>query len=214
ATTTTGGSSNDRRQQQRPAAAATKVNPSQPQSTTEPPPPPAAAATTGGSSKDRRQQQLKSTPVNHRRQKTFVNSSKELDCLMGLIQLQAKRVQQYLPQSIAAPIIEFAISLISLKSPDKWETNFSRGNAKDDDFAHVLDDDDDVVVSDDDEVNPSTNVEEMACVHPRSHGGDAGGSPPGRPNRHVPAQCESSNLRIETGNASLRRAFRQNDQRL
>ncbi|GJR48920.1 putative ribonuclease H-like domain-containing protein [Tanacetum coccineum] len=54
---------------------------------------------------------------------------------------------------------------------------------------------------------------EMACVFPRSHGGDAGGSPPRRPNRPVPAQCESSNLRIETGNASLRRAFRQNDQR-
>ncbi|GJS78900.1 acidic leucine-rich nuclear phosphoprotein 32 family member A [Tanacetum coccineum] len=53
----------------------------------------------------------------------------------------------------------------------------------------------------------------MACVFPRSHGGDAGGSPPRRPNRPVPAQCESSNLRIETGNASLRRAFRQNDQR-
>ncbi|GJW31082.1 CACTA transposable element [Tanacetum coccineum] len=87
------------------------------------------------------------------------------------------------------------------------------GNAEDDDVAHVLDDDDDVVVSDDDEVNPSTNVEEMACVFPRSHGGDAGGSPPRRPNRPVPAQCESSNLRIETGNASLRRAFRQNDQR-
>ncbi|GJU70890.1 acidic leucine-rich nuclear phosphoprotein 32 family member A [Tanacetum coccineum] len=53
----------------------------------------------------------------------------------------------------------------------------------------------------------------MACVFPRSHGGDAGGSPPRRPNRPVPAQCESSNLRIETGNASLRRAFRQNGQR-
>ncbi|GJT87715.1 hypothetical protein Tco_1069432 [Tanacetum coccineum] len=91
--------------------------------------------------------------------------------------------------------------------------NANEGNAEDDDVAHVLDDDDDVVVSDDDEVNPSTNVEEMACVFPRSHGGDAGGSPPRRPNRPVPAQCESSNLRIETGNASLRRAFRQNDQR-
>ncbi|GJR38061.1 Myc-type, basic helix-loop-helix domain-containing protein [Tanacetum coccineum] len=95
-------------------------------------------------------------------------------------------------------------------------TNFEHtdlSNAEDDDVAHVLDDDDDVVVSDDDEVNPSTNVEEMACVFPRSHGRDAGGSPPRWPNRPVPAQCESSNLRIETGNASLRRAFRQNDQR-
>ncbi|GJW23288.1 acidic leucine-rich nuclear phosphoprotein 32 family member A [Tanacetum coccineum] len=53
-----------------------------------------------------------------------------------------------------------------------------------------------------------------SCAYfPRSHGGDAGGSPPRRPNRPVPAQCESSNLRIETGNASLRRAFRQNGQR-
>ncbi|GJW91867.1 hypothetical protein Tco_0169420 [Tanacetum coccineum] len=60
-------------------------------------------------------------------------------------------------------------------------------------------------------VNPSQP--QMACVFPRSHGGDAGGSPPRRPNRPVPAQCESSNLRIETGNASLRRAFRQNGQR-
>ncbi|GJR62026.1 reverse transcriptase domain-containing protein [Tanacetum coccineum] len=91
--------------------------------------------------------------------------------------------------------------------------NANEGNAEDDVVAHVLDDDDDVVVSDDDEVNPSTNVEEMACVFPRSHGGDAGGSPPRQPNRPVPAQCESSNLRIETGNASLRRAFRQNGQR-
>ncbi|GJY49383.1 beta-amylase 2 [Tanacetum coccineum] len=91
--------------------------------------------------------------------------------------------------------------------------NANEGNAEDDDVAHVLDDDDDVVVSDDDEVNPSTNVEEMACVFPRSHGGDAGGSPPRQPNRPVPAQCESSNQRIETGNASLRRAFRQNGQR-
>ncbi|GJT32928.1 putative ribonuclease H-like domain-containing protein [Tanacetum coccineum] len=70
------------------------------------------------------------------------------------------------------------------KSPDNVETNF-----------------------------PAWFNHKMACVFPRSHGGDAGGSPPRRPNRPVPAQCESSNLRIETGNASLRRAFRQNDQR-
>ncbi|GJV44464.1 ATP-dependent DNA helicase PIF1-like protein [Tanacetum coccineum] len=91
--------------------------------------------------------------------------------------------------------------------------NANEGNAKDDDVAHVLDDDDDdVVVSDDDEVNPSTNVEEMACLAPRSHGGDAGGSPPRQPNRPVPAQCQSSSLRIETENASLRKAFRHNNQ--
>ncbi|GJU35292.1 putative reverse transcriptase domain-containing protein [Tanacetum coccineum] len=49
----------------------------------------------------------------------------------------------------------------------------------------------------------------MACVAPRSHGGDAGGSPPRRP---VPAQCQSSTLRLETGNRSLRRAFRENNE--
>ncbi|GJV45692.1 acidic leucine-rich nuclear phosphoprotein 32 family member A [Tanacetum coccineum] len=63
-----------------------------------------------------------------------------------------------------------------------------------------------VVVSDDDEVTL------MACLAPRSHGGDAGGSPPRQPNRPVPAQCQSSSLRIETGNASLRKAFRHNNQ--
>ncbi|GJZ59346.1 gag-pol polyprotein [Tanacetum coccineum] len=91
------------------------------------------------------------------------------------------------------------------------EDNADFINNEDDVVAHVLDDDD-VVVSDDDEVNPSTNVEEMACVAPGSHGGDAGGSPPRRPNRPVPAQCQSSSLRIETGNASLRKAFRHNNQ--
>ncbi|GKF92872.1 hypothetical protein Tco_0279591, partial [Tanacetum coccineum] len=80
---------------------------------------------------------------------------------------------------------------------------------EDDDVAHVLDDDDDVVVSDDDEVNPSTNVEEMACVAPRSHGGDASGSPSRRP---VPAHCQSSMLCIETGNRSIRKAFRENNE--
>ncbi|GJT62806.1 hypothetical protein Tco_1006339, partial [Tanacetum coccineum] len=53
---------------------------------------------------------------------------------------------------------------------------------------------------------------EMACVAPRSHGGDAGGSPPTRPTRPVPAQCQSSMLRIETGNRSLRKAFRENNE--
>ncbi|GJW79150.1 hypothetical protein Tco_0140832 [Tanacetum coccineum] len=37
---------------------------------------------------------------------------------------------------------------------------------------------------------------------------NASGSPPRQPNRPVPAQCQSSSLRIETGNASLRKAFR------
>ncbi|GJS28884.1 hypothetical protein Tco_0489504 [Tanacetum coccineum] len=91
------------------------------------------------------------------------------------------------------------------------EDNADFINNEDDVVAHVLDDDD-VEVSDDDEVNPSTNVEEMACVAPRSHGGDAGGSPPRRPTRPVPAQCQSSMLRIETGNRSLRKAFRENNE--
>ncbi|GKC09991.1 acidic leucine-rich nuclear phosphoprotein 32 family member A, partial [Tanacetum coccineum] len=91
------------------------------------------------------------------------------------------------------------------------EDNADFINNEDDVVAHVLDDDD-VEVSDDDEVNPSTNVEEMACVAPRSHGGDAGGSPPRRPTRPVPAQCQSSMLRLETGNRSLRKAFRENNE--
>ncbi|GJW71188.1 hypothetical protein Tco_0128105 [Tanacetum coccineum] len=52
----------------------------------------------------------------------------------------------------------------------------------------------------------------MACVTPRSHGGDAGGSPPRRPTRPVPAQCQSSMLRIEMENRSLRKAFRENNE--
>ncbi|GJU31943.1 uncharacterized protein Tco_1175532 [Tanacetum coccineum] len=82
------------------------------------------------------------------------------------------------------PEVDADILAYREKSPDNVETNF-----------------------------PAWFNHKMACVFPRSHGGDAGGSPPRRPNRPVPAQCESSNLRIETGNASLRRAFRQNDQR-
>ncbi|GJX87017.1 hypothetical protein Tco_0337791, partial [Tanacetum coccineum] len=78
--------------------------------------------------------------------------------------------------------------------------NANEDNDEDDVVAHVLDDDDDVVVSDDDEVNPSTNVEEMACLAPRSHGGDAGGSPPRQPNRPSAKVRNCSSLRIETGN--------------
>ncbi|GKC37635.1 hypothetical protein Tco_1050019, partial [Tanacetum coccineum] len=88
------------------------------------------------------------------------------------------------------------------------EDNADFINNEDDVVAHVLDDDD-VVVSDDDEVNPSTNVEEMACLAPKSHGGDAGDSPPRQPSVKV-RNCSS--LRIETGNASLRKAFRHNNQ--
>ncbi|GKC19334.1 Myc-type, basic helix-loop-helix domain-containing protein [Tanacetum coccineum] len=75
------------------------------------------------------------------------------------------------------------------------EDNADFINNEDDVVAHVLDDDD-----------------VMACVAPRSHGGDAGGSPPRRPTRPVPAQCQSSMLRIKTGNRSLRKAFRENNE--
>ncbi|GJU36209.1 hypothetical protein Tco_1184563 [Tanacetum coccineum] len=43
----------------------------------------------------------------------------------------------------------------------------------------------------------------MACVAPRLHGGDAGCSPPRRPTRPVPAQCQSSMLCIEKENGML-----------
>ncbi|GJS75883.1 hypothetical protein Tco_0725764 [Tanacetum coccineum] len=89
------------------------------------------------------------------------------------------------------------------------EDNADFINNEDDVVAHVLDDDD-VEVSDDDEVNPSTNVEEMACVAPRSHGGDAGGDPPRRPTGPVPAQCQGSTIRGVTTNRALRRTFRDN----
>ncbi|GJW12099.1 hypothetical protein Tco_1577926, partial [Tanacetum coccineum] len=35
-----------------------------------------------------------------------------------------------------------------------------------------------------------TAESQMACVAPRSHGGDAGGDPPRRPTGPVPAQCQ------------------------
>ncbi|GJV29372.1 Myc-type, basic helix-loop-helix domain-containing protein [Tanacetum coccineum] len=86
----------------------------------------------------------------------------------------------------------------------------------------VGDDDDDVVVSDDDEVNPSTNVEEVFVnlamiltmtinlkiwrAYFQITRWGCGGSPLDGPTRPVPASDESSSLRIETGNASLRRA--------
>ncbi|GJY34770.1 uncharacterized protein Tco_0419239 [Tanacetum coccineum] len=38
--------------------------------------------------------------------------------------------------------------------------------------------------------SPDQDVILMACLAPRSHGGDAGGSPPRQPNRPVPAQCQ------------------------
>ncbi|GJZ90837.1 hypothetical protein Tco_0662764 [Tanacetum coccineum] len=52
--------------------------------------------------------------------------------------------------------------------------------------------------------------DDMACLALRSHGGEAGGSPPRQPNRPVPAQFVAM-LRLETGNASLRKAFRENN---
>ncbi|GJQ94126.1 hypothetical protein Tco_0005265 [Tanacetum coccineum] len=52
----------------------------------------------------------------------------------------------------------------------------------------------------------------MACVTPRSHGGDAGGSPPRRPTRPSAKVRNCSMLRIETENRSLRKAFRENNE--
>ncbi|GJU00741.1 acidic leucine-rich nuclear phosphoprotein 32 family member A [Tanacetum coccineum] len=117
---------------------------------------------------------------------------------------------EYTDLSINAQSTEVDAPPVNDDNANANEDNADFINNEDDVVAHVLDDDD-VVVSDDDEVNPSTNVEEMACVAPRSHGGDAGGSPPRRPNRPVAAQCQSSMLRLETGNASLRKAFRENN---
>ncbi|GJU66287.1 acidic leucine-rich nuclear phosphoprotein 32 family member A [Tanacetum coccineum] len=113
--------------------------------------------------------------------------------------------------TINAQSIEVDAPPVNDDNANANEDNADFINNEDDVVAHVLDDDD-VEVSDDDEVNPSTNVEEMACVAPRLHGGDAGGSPPRRPTRPVPAQCQSSMLRIEIGNRSLRKAFRENNE--
>ncbi|GKA80802.1 hypothetical protein Tco_0787494 [Tanacetum coccineum] len=52
----------------------------------------------------------------------------------------------------------------------------------------------------------------MACVTPRSHGGDAGGSPPRRPTRPSAKVRNCLMLRIETENRSLRKAFRENNE--
>ncbi|GJX58331.1 acidic leucine-rich nuclear phosphoprotein 32 family member A [Tanacetum coccineum] len=117
---------------------------------------------------------------------------------------------EYTDLSINAQSTEVDAPPVNDDNANANEDNADFINNEDDVVAHILDDDD-VVVSDDDEVNPSTNVEDMACVAPRSHGGDAGGSPPRRPNRPVAAQCQSSMLRLETGNASLRKAFRENN---
>ncbi|GJW90585.1 hypothetical protein Tco_0168138 [Tanacetum coccineum] len=123
------------------------------------------------------------------------------------------RQQQQVATTTTPPVATNTAAAAAEKfdSVNANEDNADFINNEDDVVAHVLDDDD-VEVSDDDEVNPSTNVEEMACVAPRSHGGDAGGSPPRRPTRPVPAQCQSSMLRLETGNRSLRKAFRENNE--
>ncbi|GKB63634.1 Myc-type, basic helix-loop-helix domain-containing protein [Tanacetum coccineum] len=87
--------------------------------------------------------------------------------------------------SINAQLTEVDASLVNDDNANANEDNADFINNEDDVISHVLDDDD-VVVSDDDET---------ACVAPRSHGGDAGGLM----------------LRLETGNAYLRKAFRENN---
>ncbi|GJU93047.1 Myc-type, basic helix-loop-helix domain-containing protein [Tanacetum coccineum] len=101
---------------------------------------------------------------------------------------------------------------------DAPPVNDDNANANKDN-AHFINNEDDVVAHAlDDEMFITWSrklcalvlvILQMACVAPRSHGGDAGGSPPRRP---VPAQCQSSTLRLETGNRSLRRAFRENNE--
>ncbi|GJT47440.1 uncharacterized protein Tco_0956155 [Tanacetum coccineum] len=112
--------------------------------------------------------------------------------------------------SINAQSTEVDVPPVNDDNANANEDNADFINNEDDVVAHVLDDDD-VVVSDDDEVNPSTNVEEMVYVAPRSQGGDAAGSPPRRPNRPSAKVRNCSMLRLETGNASLRKAFRENN---
>ncbi|GKB06576.1 hypothetical protein Tco_0834809 [Tanacetum coccineum] len=69
-------------------------------------------------------------------------------------------------------------------------------NNEDDVVAHVLDDDD-VVLSDDDEVNPSTNVDEVLSSDDSS--------------MTIDLKLWRSMLRLKMGNASLKKAFRENN---
>ncbi|GJV02180.1 retrovirus-related pol polyprotein from transposon TNT 1-94 [Tanacetum coccineum] len=64
-------------------------------------------------------------------------------------------------------------------------------------------------IGDEDDVVPH-----MACVAPRSHGGDAGGDPPDdRRPRMLPYQCEGSGKRGESKHKALKKAFKQNGYR-
>nr|GEZ05594.1 hypothetical protein [Tanacetum cinerariifolium] len=57
-------------------------------------------------------------------------------------------------------------------------------------------------------------VLQMACVAPRSHGGDAGGDPPDdRQPRLLLHQCEGSGKRGESKHKALKKAFKQNGYR-
>ncbi|GJX65684.1 acidic leucine-rich nuclear phosphoprotein 32 family member A [Tanacetum coccineum] len=64
-------------------------------------------------------------------------------------------------------------------------------------------------IGDEDDVVPH-----MACVAPRSHGGDAGGDPPDdRRPKMLPHQCEGSGKRRESKHKALKKAFKQNGYR-
>ncbi|GJW07226.1 uncharacterized protein Tco_1569649 [Tanacetum coccineum] len=86
------------------------------------------------------------------------------------------------------------------------EDNADFINNEDDVVAHVLDDDD-VVVSDDDEVNPNG-----VCSSLDTRWGCCGSTTQTSPHGPETAQCQSSMLRLETGNRSLRKAFRENNE--
>ncbi|GJU12662.1 Myc-type, basic helix-loop-helix domain-containing protein [Tanacetum coccineum] len=131
------------------------------------------------------------------------SSSSDVALSVGLTVLESTDL------SINAQSTEVDAPPVNEDNANANEDNADFINNEDDVVAHVLDDDD-VEVSDDDEVNPSTNVEEMACVAPRSHGGDAGGNLPRQPTGPVPAQCQGSTIHGVKTNRALKRAFRDN----
>ncbi|GJU35497.1 hypothetical protein Tco_1183851 [Tanacetum coccineum] len=91
--------------------------------------------------------------------------------------------------------------------PDKESVNFI--GDEDDVVPHVLEDDDL-----DDDVRDDDDPASMACVAPRSHGGDAGGDPlDDRRPRLLPHQCEGSGKRGESKHKALKKAFKQNGYR-
>ncbi|GJT61671.1 Myc-type, basic helix-loop-helix domain-containing protein [Tanacetum coccineum] len=77
---------------------------------------------------------------------------------------------------------------------------------EDDVAIEIRDDEEDFVVESDDDVEP------MACLGGRSHGGNARGEPPRGPNR-IPNQCEGWVVRGTTTNKEFRKAISRNKNR-